>query len=524
MSRKSLLAILLLGLLLSFAAAHFYLSHRIALAAKEVVAPLEDVAEVQIGEPFYTLDGRFGVRSMQVVPRQDLLEPSRIGRITVQSPGWLWTLRALHQPTAANRLVLRPLLPVQESVDEDDLQRGAPAFRRLPSARQLGIEIEALELGFNGLLPSPFDSIGWSSAALFETEGCSATDGWSTEDLRAMGLTPGAMRWQWEYRVTGPGEVHSRASLHVPGVSRLEQIQRLASPWAEDHLSNDSRANRLQAETISLHDEGFVQARNRYCVERDATNLPVFLQRHWQSIEQQLTSAGLKATGELRSAYLRFARDGGELILQAEPAPLAARPGDPISQRLRLYNASLRRGESEPVALRFQAVPTAQLDTAATVDSDPGLQHSEVTSDPGPTTETQDAAPVALSLTQLMRRGHPSIFELAAPKPGEPAEATDIAQAIDIVNDAVPTQPDGAPRITPLDDLPGTAVSRELSYEQFALHIDKVVRIYMADGRSRIGTIEAVTEVSVRLEVSLPSGFASYDIARKNIRRAYLIE
>lgn len=524
-SRKGLLAVLLFGLLLPIVAAHLYLSHRIALAAGEVLAPLSDLAEIQIGEPFYRMNGHFGVRSLQLVPRHEELEPTRSGRITVQSPGWLWTLRALHQPAAANRLVLTPLLPPQE-VDEDDIQRGPPAIRRLPSARQLGIEIEALELGFNGLLPSPFDSIGWASAALFETEGCEATAGWGTEDLRAMGLTPGALRWQWEYRVTGPGEVHSLASLHAPGVSRFEQVQRLASPSAEDHLSNDPRADRLQAETISLRDEGFVQARNRFCVERDASNLPVFLQRHWQSIEQQLASVGLQASGELRSTYLRFARDGGELILQADPAPGAAQPGDPLSQRLRLYNASLRRGEAAPVALRFQTISNTPSDGAATTDgSDPGPQLAEASSDPaGAAQIRQDAASLALALTQLMQRGRPSIFALAAPHPGEPPKVSDVTEAIDIVNQAAPTQPDAAPRITPLEDSPTAAVSRELTYEQLALNINRVVRIYMADGRSRIGTIEAVSKDSVRLEVSLPSGSANYDIARENIRRAYLIE
>ncbi len=522
-SRKGLIALLLLGPLLSIAAVHFYLSHRIALVAAEVLAPIDQLAEVQIGKPFYTLDGRFGVRSLVMHPSHELLEPSRTGQITVLSPGWLWTLRALHQSSSANRLVLTPLLPAPE-LNEDDIQRGAPALRRLPSARRLGIEIEALELGFNGLLPSPFDNVGWASAALFESEGCNASDRWRSEDLRAMGLTPGEMRWQWEYRVTGPGEVHSLASLHVPGVSRFEQVQRLVSPSPEDHLSNDSRANRLQTETISLRDEGFVQARNRYCAERDSSNLPVFLQGHWQAIEEQLAALGLQATAELRATYLRFARDGGELILQAEPAPVAAPSDESISQRLRLYNASLRRGETAPVALRLEAVAATQIDMQPAQDSELAAPQGERSSDPGVAVDGPDKAPFAPKLKALMQRGGPSIFELDAPKASETAEATGVVDAIDPGADVTPPQTDGAPRITPLEDVPNTAVSRELAFEQFASNINRVVRIYMADGRSRIGTIEAVSNDSVRLEVSLPSGSATYDIARVNIRRAYLIE
>jgi len=513
MPRKALITAIVAGLILPPLALRFYLLHRVENAAGDLLAPLADRAEIFPGRPFFRLDGSFGLDRLEIRPLDASRSPSSTGRITVNSPGWGWSLSVLHQPSAATRLLL-----AAESPDPDDepAPQGPPRIKRLPEARRLSLAIEDLRIESGDLLPLPFDIAGWSSASLFETEGCQGFVQWRGDELRAMDLAYQDTSWRWEYRVTGPNEVHSFAVLQAAGVGRMERITRLRSPSPENHLSNPAKSNRILSETISLRDEGFVQARNRFCATRDGVNLPVFLQRHWQSVERLLAAMGLQVGNELRSVYMRFARDGGELVLEAEPAPTAAEPDASLTQRLRLYNATLRRGEAAPVSLRFQtAQPRPLLDAPQFSTFDLLLVEPSV-DEPGAMIGSM-ADPV--DPVHVLRRGRSSLFQppTAALTSEEPDEVTE-----------APTQPaaqNGPARILALDpaDAP-RSTQRDLDLEQLDQYLGKRLRLHLADGRSRVGVIESVSADSVRVHVSLPSGSATYDIAHANIRRAHLIE
>ncbi len=514
------LFLLAVYLALPLGLAHAYLVWRVQQAAEIAFAPFRERASVSWARAFYTLRGEFGLEDLRIQPEDEGLGPVRARRLWVESPGWRWTLDALHADVpGAEGLGL----PARRFVAPDSAYSepsAAPPWRPFPAARRLGLRMQGLEVGFAGFLPSGLDDFGWVSAALFEAEGCVGALRWDAEQVRAMGLGYSASDFAWEYRVTGADEVLELTRLGAAGIGSVEIARTVRSPVPQDYLFTGGRGETLLSERHTLRDEGFIAARNRYCAERDGISLPVFLQRHIASVERLLAAAGLAAAPELRSAYQRFARDGGELTLEAQPAPAAHDESLALVERLQRYRASVRRDTAAPVAFRFESVPVQpipvdfeggsfdllQLEagTAATSTQDASLDASL----PAPAPEGGAAlAPgetdSVLDPAGLLRRGRPHLF---AERAVEPAAETG----------GVPGDPAIAVTAAPE---PTTAASNELSFEQLQDRIGRIVKLTLADGRTRMGRVESINESGLRLHVKLPSGFASYDIRREHILR-----
>lgn len=523
MRRPVMLIIVAVTLMALPLAAHFYLQHRITQVATQVLAPFAEAGRIELGSPFVRLDGHFGLESLVIEPRRESLAPTRMGRITVVSPGWDWTLRALHPQESAARMLLARLAQ-PDGMEPGPPGAGGPTLKLAPPARRLGLEIEDLERGFTGFLPELFEDAGWHSVAFFEAEGCAGSVAWLPEDLRRMGLHYRGVRWRWEYRVTGTNEVHVFSALTAPGVGSLEHTERLYSPAPADHLSNDPGSNRPLGDSVFLRDDGFAQARNRYCAQRDETNLPTFLQRHMAAIERLLRASGLQAGTEVRAAYQRFARDGGTLLLEV-PATGPTADAATLADRLQGRVSTLQRDETPALPLRLQTVeprPFLPGFKGATLDALIDEQDSGQGSDAGIQADATAASAAPGSLRALLRRSRTGFFD--ASEPAMPAPQETDGEAALANGAAAEPSPGGDPRITPLDDAAPNRDTHGIPLDQLEDHVGQQIRLTLANGRHRVGVIEEVGEETLRLRVSLPSGSATYDIARIHVRRASVLQ
>lgn len=515
--------LLLVYLGLPLAAAHFYLVFRISQAAQMLASPYSGYAEVSFGSAFYTAQGGFGVRDLRIRPLHTNASPTTASEVLIETPGWPWTLQALHpDPTAQFSLPLARRLQGIRSGGLDDSPPPLPADGKpaIPPARRLAIEVHDLVLDFSGFLPEELDHFGWASASIFEAEGCAGAVHWRGEDLRAMGLPWSGSHFRWEYRATGPTEVLELTELETPGVSGLRIQRQVATPDPLTYLVNAGRGETLQTESYTIRDQGFVAARNRYCAAQDGVTLPTFLQRHLDSVERLLAVDGLRPTLDLRSAYLRFVREGGEISLEARPSqsvPFSEYHRYSLTEQLRLYAGEFRRGEAAPVAFRFQRIrprPFPDDFTGSTLDRmlaeqaerDALGQPSEPVDDSLLPTDDEPLATTALFGT-VLRRARRSVFEEPPPPPEEVApETTGI----------------GPNAVGPGSAAPASPV-RSIEFEQLPQHIGRTVRLTLVTGRQPRGEVETVQENGLTLRVRLPSGYASYDIPRSSIRRIQLI-
>jgi hypothetical protein len=519
-ARVLLLLVVYLGLPL--AAAHFYLVYRISHAAQMLASPYAGYAEVSFGSAFYTAKGGFGVRDLRIRPLHTDASPTTASEVLIETPGWLWTLQALHpDPTAQFSLPLARRLQGIRSGGLEESPPPMPADGKpaIPPTRRLAIEVKHLVLDFSGFLPEELDHFGWASASIFEAEGCAGAVHWRGEDLRAMGLPWSGSHFRWEYRATGPNEVLELTELVTPEVSGLRIQRQVTSPDPLTYLVNAGLGESLLTESYTIRDQGFVAARNRYCAAKDGVTLPALLQRHMDSVERLLSVDGLRPTGDLRSAYLRFAREGGEIALEARPSqsvPFSEYHRYSLTEQLRLYAGEFRRDEAAPVAFRFQRIrprPFPDDFTGSTLDRmlaeraervEQGQAAEPADESPLPS-DDEPAANVALFGT-VLRRARRSVFEEPPPPPEEAAAET--ASGPDAAGAG------SAGMASPV---------RTIEFEQLPQHIGRSVRLTLVTGRQPRGEVETVQENGLTLRVRLPSGYATYDIPRANIRRIQLL-
>ena len=93
-----------------------------------------------------------------------------------------------------------------------------------------------------------------------------------------MGMSPGATSLEIDHRVAGDA-MQVPMALATPGSSRtqLARSGRLDAPLAS--LLGARPVARYESERWTLHDEGFVSARNRFCAQRDGVTPREVLER-----------------------------------------------------------------------------------------------------------------------------------------------------------------------------------------------------------------------------------------------------
>lgn len=173
--------------------------------------------------------------------------------------------------------------------------------------------------GGHGKAAMPFTMetfmFGNASAAPFESEGCAEDNVWYSDELADMGLgaEPTTLRVSWSVE---DDRLVEEQSVHTPGVGRMDyrgEHQLLDAETLFD-LDESDYSHPLSSEW-HIRDEGFVEARNRYCSSKDGISIPQFAQRHLASVQRLLAAVGLKAGDATVAAYRQYAEHGSPLDL-----------------------------------------------------------------------------------------------------------------------------------------------------------------------------------------------------------------
>jgi hypothetical protein len=484
--------------------------------------------EHERGTAWFEWDGDVEASDVTLFPRgrADEAAAVRFDRVHVQTPGWIWILAHV-------------------------LDRG------LESARldRLQISLEGVSSGA-GLDPTlgQLGPVGAASASPFETEGCMQDVHWSRVALDTMGLSPGTTVLDYDFRVEEDVRLVTRITLATRGSSSIQfdRMSDLAQPTQALQLHLQPAVTR--SERWEVKDAGFVSARNRFCTKKDGIDLRRFIERHVESVERLLESAGVQLDADSRIAYRRFARDGGTLAFGGtyEP-PLSAaeasalRPTGAALARLRArvdHNGrgneiawtrvparALRlEGEGETTYAALQREHVAQLRGET-------LDHA-VTDDPGAAAASADsstAAPPALApdapSTPETVPDAPAGATAPAPQSpstAEPAATIEVAGATSEapepstgMDSPAATPPATVP--TPAPPSPSVSPRRRIEWDDLPRYRGRLVRIWTVHNPPRTVEILSGDADALRVAVRLGGGQGEYTIQREGFLRATLV-
>lgn len=528
--------------LLPLVLAHAYVQARIGQAVHRLLSPWDGLASVSVGAVGYGFDGRLHASDIVLQPSAAGIDPVRIARAELDTPGLWWSLRALHPGSAART----PTPDAGVDGFSLDLFRrpprpdGTPDPRLLlPATGALELRLTGLDLGFTGLLPAPLVWFGLHTGAVFEAEGCRAARTWRPDDLRRMGLSPGPSALTWRFQVTGPDEHEEQLLLAHPGVGTVTRTVRARSPDPRVALSQPSDSLVWLEERIRLQDGGLVAARNRHCAEpEDVPGAPVT--RHLAAVERLLAAEGLLAEPRLIRTYAAFAARGGALELVAYPS--RSQPdgdaGDTRPEaRLRRYGGWLRHDNGPPVAFRFRAVPVQPIPSDWTGSVADLLAAGETPSTPAAASPARPGDALLAARPPIFRRlstPDTDTAELdaapAGPATGTPdAAIPNDAGTTTIVTSAPSTDAGDAPE--PAGSVPEVAPAPApapaattpprpagvVGSDALDRLVGETLKLRLADGRVRVGVLEGHSPEALRMRVRLRSGEATVDIPRSNI-------
>lgn len=246
--------------------------------------------EVTYKGAWFEWDGDVVARDVVIMPFDaDDESAIRFQRIHVETPGWFWFLRNLF-----DRKLKRAHLDRMHVT----LEGGTAEWGYDPSMGDLG-------------------PVGPASASPFEAEGCLSDSMWLPSELKEMGLSPGPTRLEFDYRIEGPN-LETTVVLETPRSSRMQYDRRSRLNGAYNALLLDVIPEQVLSERWEVEDQGFVGARNRFCSKKDGIEARRFIERHVAAVERLLATRGIAMGAESRTAYRRFARDGGKLAFGGE--------------------------------------------------------------------------------------------------------------------------------------------------------------------------------------------------------------
>lgn len=217
--------------------------------------------------------------------------------------------------------------------------------------------------------------LGSLSGMPFDTAGCQR-EGWMREDLREMGLSPGAsdMSLRLERRGAEGLGIHYHAS--TPGVGGARATMQFAVDPRVVQSPELMMGARIEEVRWVFSDEGFIAARNRHCANRHRMSEPEFVQRHVEAVRRLFASQfRLEPGAAVTQAYAQFAGEGGEMELSLRPnggMPLmqaAQMSQETPASFLTRMNAMLRVPGLSPAPMNFLPVSSSRPQTQAAADA-----------------------------------------------------------------------------------------------------------------------------------------------------------
>ena len=473
------------GSLVALVAAHFYLLHQINQFADGVVGAANMFANASHQGGYYTWDARLGIKRLQIESSTGGRAALSMQELELETPGWWWVLqlanplegRAGRLSRAAGMLV----------------DRGGKV---LPPTDHLHLHLRGFELDINDFLPPGLPDVGFSTGALFETEGCTNVRYFVPLQLHSeLRLPYAGANLDIGYRASGPGQVVIEFVHDAPGVSqtRLELDWKTNDP--RHFLETDGAGDGPAALRLSVTDGGFVEARNRWCAEQAQIDAEEFQRRHITTVRRILEVYGIRLSPEAETVYSAFARGGGTLNLEAtwpDQVDAATFAAYPPAERWRQMQPRIWRNSGSHQPLELEFVTPRPLPAAYSGSVYDLLARNADAS------ETNTGAPLAALGERISALSPPPAETPAAPEPEPPAQAP---------APRPPARP-AAPEPTPIG----------LASENLIAAIGERVAIETDDGRSRIGTLVAVEPKTLTIRMNVSGGKADLSFSRERVR------
>lgn len=473
------------GSLLLLVGAHFYLLYQINQFADGIVNTANMFANASHQGGYYTWNGNLGIKRLRIESSTGERAALTMQALELETPGWWWILQ-----------LANPLEGRAGRLSRATSLLGDRSGSLLPATDHLHLHLRGFELDINDFLPPGLPDVGFSTGALFETEGCTNLRYFVplqlTSDLR---LPYAGANLSLGYHAAGPEQVVIEFVHDVPGVSQLRVEMDWKTGDPRHFLETDGENESPTALRLNVSDNGFVAARNRWCAEQAQVDPEEFQRRHITTVRRILEVYGLRLSPEAETIYSSYAREGGSLGLQAtwpnsvSAATLAAYSPQ---QQWEMMQPKIWRngGVRKPLVLEF--VPSRPL---------PAAYSGSVYDLLARNADIADAAS-ATSLADLGAR----ISALAPATTEAPTEAA-----------SEPAATEAAPRPRPRSQEPQpTPIG--LATENLIAAIGERVAIETDDGRSRIGTLVAVEPKTLTIRMSVSGGKADLSFSRERIR------
>jgi hypothetical protein len=469
------------GLVVLLAALHFTIIRKVGRFADEMTSAISAMVPASHGGGYYTWDGDLGIRRFRVESANGQAYLSVKG-LELDTPDWFWTLglvNPLSQRGGVSRILARA---------------GGEAL--LPSARQLHLRLRGVDLEVNSLLPPGTPNISFSSATLFETEGCSNVRYFVPLNLsRDLRLPYVQTDLSLGYLAMGPDSARVEFVLDAPGVmtTRYEMDVRTSEP--ERLLEGVDPAQRVSAVRMVFEDHGFVAARNQWCAEQAGIDGDEFQRRHLSTVRRVLEVYGVRMSPETETVYQAYARDGGRLVIEAElPESFDVERFSALSgeNAFAMLGARIRHDEDAAVPMSLEFVKPRPLPRAYAGSVWDLLARAEDNA------QVAEVSPLGVlgERVRALRREEDEAAAAAQPAPQPSA----------------PSEPEEPARI-------------ELALDSASLEgaIGRRIEIITATGQRIEGELVAVGEKTITIKRQVSGGRADLDYERERLQSVAIV-
>lgn len=466
------------GSVLLLISLHFTLVWQMSDLGDEIVEPMTVFANASHRGGYYTWDGDLGIRRLRIesLGGEGYLS---IEGLEIDTPSWWWTLK-LANPLSArlNRL-------------SDGLGLGSGLG--LPHADELHLRLRGIELEVNNLLPPGTPNVSLASAAPFETEGCTRLRYFTSSNLSAdLGLAYQRTDLSVGYRVISPEKLLVEFELNSPGVmsTRYEMELKSADASALVNDPDDQQTPEVVALRLILQDQGFIQARNRWCAGQAQIDADEFQRRHITTVRRVLEVYGIRMTPESEAVYSSFAGKGGTLTIESQPPATisgAAFAAYSSEQRWLTLNPRIRLNQEPAVPMTLEFIAPRRLPKA-----------------------------YSGSVWDLLARNADQGGAGASPLDDLGARMRGLGRQEDQADGTAPAPPSAAPKPAPVRPMP---VEVKLDTQSLSAVIGQRVEVETMDDKRRVGELLAVDAKTITLRQQVSGGKADLDFSRERIRK-----
>jgi hypothetical protein len=485
-----LMALILLVAILG--ALHFYIVNRIDRTVNFVSEMASGMVSITHRGGYYTWDGNLGIRKLRIESGADSNVYLAIDKVELDTPGWGWVFQLLKPNLGFGFGKNRAMRAATRAAT-----RGDDDFA-LPDAAHLALKLEGFQFDITSLLPPGMPSVGFSSGALFETEGCTNSRYWVPLNLtNDLGLPFQRVDLAMGFSALEGNRVLESYELASPGLSRMRFEREVQTSAPQAYLTEGVYTAKAKVHRWVVEDEGFLAARNRYCSEQSKVDEDEFLRRHLTAARRVLQAFGVQPSPETEVVYADFVRKGGKLEVEAKPTleiDAAVLSQYEPAQIWEIYNAKIRHndGALQPMGIEF--VPAKPLPNAYSGSVYDLIARNDATEDAA----TTPAAPLGDRFRAMVPK---------APVEVEPDAETVPEPAPEPVKP--PTTPAPPPRPQP--------VPIALDTPSLIVVIGERVQVTTNDGKSRIGILSAVDPKVISMTVKVGGGNAELSFARERL-------